>query len=364
MLSSVPRRSPDLLLRLAALVIIGAALRSAANVFIPILMALLLAVVSAPPLAWLEKRRVPMPVAATLVLLANVGIVGAGAMLVASSATELGSAVPRYQARLNEIITSSIAWLEARHVHLPSGAGTHLVSPGTVIELGAGMVRDLAGLLSDTVVVLLILGFILFEASALERKLQKVAGDLGGMPGRVAHIVTEVQKYLFLKTVISLAMGIVLGVFVALLGVDFALLWGLFSFLLNFIPNVGAFIAGLPPVMLALIQYGPGRALAVMIGFVAVHMVLGNIVEPALMGRRLGLSALVVFLSLLFWGWLWGPAGMFLSVPLTMVARILLEGSDRTRWIAQLLDSNPPAEVPAAAAVEEAPSAGGAPGGA
>jgi predicted PurR-regulated permease PerM len=345
-------------------VIIGAALRSAASVLIPILMALLLAVVSAPPLAWLEKRRVPTPLAATLVLFANIAFVGAGAMLVGSSATQFGSAVPRYQARLNEIIDGSIAWLEARHVHVPQGAGAHLVSPGTVIELGAGMVRDLAGLLSDTMVVLLILGFILFEASGISRKLQKAVGDRGGVPARFAHIITEVQKYLFLKTVISLAMGIVLGVFVWALGIDFALLWGLFSFLLNFIPNVGAFIAGLPPVMLALIQYGPGRALAVLFGFVAVHMVLGNIVEPALMGRRLGLSALVVFLSLLFWGWLWGPAGMFLSVPLTMVARILLEGSDRTRWIAQLLDSNPPAATAAAEPVaEEDSTVGGAAGG-
>lgn len=362
MLSPAPRRSPDLLLRLAALVIIVAALRSAASVLIPILVALLLAVVSAPPLAWLEKRRVPMPLAASLVLLANVALIGAGGMLVGSSATAFGGAVPRYQERLNEIIDGSLLWLEARHVHVPMGAGGHLVSPGTVIAFGAGMVRDLAGLLSDTVVVLLILGFILFEASGINRKLQKMVGHLGGMPGRVSYIVTEVQKYLFLKTVISLAMGIVLGVFVAALGIDFALLWGLFSFLLNFIPNVGAFIAGLPPVMLALIQYGPGRALAVMFGFVAVHMVLGNIVEPALMGRRLGLSALVVFLSLLFWGWLWGPAGMFLSVPLTMVARILLEGSDRTRWIAQLLDSNPPVDPPPAA--EGASPGGEAPGGA
>jgi predicted PurR-regulated permease PerM len=339
-------------LQLGSLVLLVWAVRAAATVLIPILMALLLATVSAPPLAWLERRRVPGFIAVTLILLANAAVLGVGGVLVGSSATEFGEALPRYRERLGALIDASIVWLEARHVHVPAGAVSRLVSPGTLLELGTSTVRGLASIVSDTVVVLLILGFILFEAGSLSRKFRVLVGDLGGIPARFATIVTEVQKYLFLKTVISLAMGVVLGLWCGVLDVDFALLWGLFSFLLNYIPNVGGFIAGFPPVMLALLSHGPARAVVVFAGFVAAHMVIGNIVEPALMGRRLGLSALVVFLSLLFWGWLWGAAGMFLSVPLTMVARILLESSERTRWIAQLLDSNPPPE-PAAA-----PSAG------
>lgn len=339
----------DLLLRIASLVVIAAALRAASSVIIPFMMALMLAIVSTPPLAWLERRRVPEPVAATLILFANIAVFGLGAIVVASSASDFGDAVPRYRARFGELTQSTLVWLAMHRVHVPQSAFGQILSPGNVLSVGANMVQQLASVVSDTVIVLLILGFLLFESRAFSRKMSVLTEKGGAIPARFSAIATEVQKYLFIKTIVSVAMGLVLGVYVAVLGVDFAVLWGLVSFLLNFVPNVGGFIAAIPPVALALVTLGPGRALAVAIGFVVTHMVLGNILEPAWMGRRLGLSATVVFLSLLFWGFLWGPGGMFLSVPLTMVTRILLEGSEKTRWMALLLDSSvPPERAPAA----------------
>ena len=118
-----------------------------------------------------------------------------------------------------------------------------------------------------------------------------------------------------------------------------ALLWGLVAFLLNYVPNLGSIIAAVPAVLLALVQYGVGHALLVLMGYVAVNMLLGNLLEPVLMGRRLGLSTLVVFLSLVFWGWVWGPVGMLLSVPLTMIAKIFLENTRDLAWLAVMLDS-------------------------
>ncbi len=335
----------DVLLKLAAFVVVVAALHAAASVLVPFMMAILLAIVSAPPLAWLERRRVPEPVAATLVLLANIAVLSGGAFVVVGSATDFGEAVPRYQARIDTMAAGLTAWLHTHNIHVSTGAIGQMVSPGAVLSFGAGMVRDLAGLVSNIFIVLIILGFMLFEARAFSRKLRAIAGERGGSTVLFPGIVGDVQNYLFIKTVVSLAVGLLAGLIVVVLGVDFPLLWGLLAFLLNFIPNVGAIIASVPPVFFALLSYGPGRAVAVAAGFLVVHMVLGNILEPAWMGRRLGLSATVVFLSLLFWGWLWGPAGMFLSVPLTMVARILLEGSEKTRWMALLLDSSAPAET-------------------
>jgi predicted PurR-regulated permease PerM len=122
--------------------------------------------------------------------------------------------------------------------------------------------------------------------------------------------------------------------------VDFAVLWGLLTFCLNYIPNIGSIIAAVPPVLLALVQYGPGTALAVAIGYVVINVVFGNLVEPRVMGRGLGLSTLVVFISLVFWQWVLGPVGMLLSVPLTMTLKIILDGNDETRWIAILLSSS------------------------
>jgi predicted PurR-regulated permease PerM len=114
-------------------------------------------------------------------------------------------------------------------------------------------------------------------------------------------------------------------------------LWGLVAFLFNFVPNIGSIIAAVPALLLALVQLGPGPALAAGAGYLVVNIVMGNVVEPRFMGRGVGLSTLVVFLSLVFWGWVLGPVGMLLSVPLTMVVKLALEANPETRWIAVLI---------------------------
>ncbi|UCE63456.1 MAG: AI-2E family transporter, partial [Nitrospirota bacterium] len=132
---------------------------------------------------------------------------------------------------------------------------------------------------------------------------------------------------------------IIVTLWVWLLGIDFPLIWGLLAFLLNYIPNLGSIIAAIPAVLLGYIQFDPGRALLVALGYVIINIVFGNFVEPRLMGRKLGLSTLVVFLSLVFWGWLWGPVGMLLSVPMTMIVKISLESNPSTQWVGILMDS-------------------------
>jgi predicted PurR-regulated permease PerM len=152
----------------------------------------------------------------------------------------------------------------------------------------------------------------------------------------------NVNRYLIIKTAASLVTGILIGLWVWILGLDFPLIWGLLAFMLNYIPTLGSIIAGVPAVLLGFIQFGPGRALMVAVGYLVVNAVLGSVVEPRFQGRGLGLSTLVVFLSLAFWGWVWGPVGALLSVPLTMTLKIALESSPDTRGIAILLGSNPP----------------------
>jgi predicted PurR-regulated permease PerM len=155
--------------------------------------------------------------------------------------------------------------------------------------------------------------------------------------GRFEFFINNVNHYMFIKTLVSLVTGLLVTVMVTILGVDLPLLWGLLAFALNFVPNIGSVIAGLPPVLLTLVQLGPLRALLVAIGYVVINLLIGSVLEPRFLGRGLGLSTLVVFLSLLFWGWLLGPVGMLLSVPLTMTAKIALDSREDTRWLAVLL---------------------------
>ena len=140
-----------------------------------------------------------------------------------------------------------------------------------------------------------------------------------------------------IKTLISLATGVIVTLMLLIIGVDYPLLWGLLAFVLNFVPNIGSIIAAVPAVLLAVIQLGVIYALITAMAYFILNLFMGNVIEPRFMGRELGLSTLVVFLSLLFWGWLLGPVGMLLSVPLTITARIALDSRDDTRWIAILL---------------------------
>jgi predicted PurR-regulated permease PerM len=147
-----------------------------------------------------------------------------------------------------------------------------------------------------------------------------------------------------IKTLISLATGVLIGIWLFILGVDFPILWGFLAFLLNYVPNVGSTIAAIPAVLLAFIQLGLGRAVMATAGYMAVNFILDNVIETRLMGQRLGLSTLVVFLSLIFWGSLLGPVGMVLCIPLTMTLKFACENNRDTRWIAVLIGPETPTE--------------------
>ena len=227
--------------------------------------------------------------------------------------------------------------------------------PSLLIDFANLTVRFTASAVSSLLVVFLILVFMLFEAATFRRKARTLLASEAARE-RFSRMANEIQRYIGIKTAVSAATGLLIGVWVGVLGVDFAIFWGLVAFVLNFIPNLGSIIAAVPTTLLATVQIGVGRALLVALGYLVVNMVIGNFIEPHLMGRRLGLSTLVVVLSLVFWGWVWGPIGMLLSVPLTMVVKIMLENTEEFRWVAVLLGDGRAAALPPAA---QAPSRSG-----
>ena len=312
----------------------------------PLVFSAFLAVISAPLVFWLRRRRVPESVAVLLVVLFVLGGLFGLAGVVGGSVRAFIAAAPRYAERLDQLLTNAFAWLQGHHIDVSSAKLRGLMDLTAGLALLGGTVTQLASVLSDTLLVVLTLVFLLFEVTTLPAKIRAALGDPKADLGRFAILVTEVKGYVVIKTYLSVAMGLVAWLMLSLLGVDFALLWGVVSFLLNFVPNLGSLIATVPPVALALVQFGVARATITAIGFVAMHMIIGNLVEPRWMGRRLGLSTLVVFLSLIFWGWVWGAVGMLLSVPLTMILKILLEGSERWRWISILMDGAVPVVPP------------------
>lgn len=334
--------APDFLFVVAALVVVIAGLKAARPLIVPFLLSIFLSLLAAPGVFWLQKKKVPTGIAVALVVLVMLAVLGGVGLLVGSSLTQMTEAVPKYQARFEELLLQATTWLEAHGIEVSEEKITAALDPGAVMGLVGGTLQSLAATLSNAVLVVLTITFILLEVTGFPAKVRAAMGDGEADLSRFARVTRDVKRYLAYKTVVSLITGVLAGVWTAVLGVDFPILWGLLAFLLNYIPNLGSILAAIPPVLLAILEFGLMRAGLVGLGYVAVNMVLGNVVEPMVMGRRLGLSTLVVFVSLIFWGWLWGPVGMLLSVPLTMVVKILLDNSERYHWVSVLLDSRVP----------------------
>ena len=342
--SKRPRLGARTLVVGAAVVVVLAGLKAAQTLIIPFLLALFLAIICTPAVSWLAKRRVPVGMAVILIVVVLLGLFSVFGAILGGSVNDFTAFASQNQARFDGLVKSASAWFEARDIDPASLDLLNMLQPGKLINLLGGVLKNLAGVLSNFFLILLTMIFMLFEAASFPTKVQAAIG-----PGRfdienMRHAVIQVQRYLGLKTLTSLSTGVLIGLWTAVLGLDFAVVWGLLAFLLIYIPSIGSIVAAVPSVLLGLIQGGLGYAILIAAGYVVANVGIGNFVEPWLMGRTLGLSTLVVFLSLVFWGWMWGGVGMLLSVPLTMIMKILLENTDDLQWVAVMLDNKRSAE--------------------
>ena len=321
------------LLGAAALVIVLAGLKAISSIVTPFLLAAFLAIICAPPLSWMQRRGVPGPVS-VLVLFSVVGLSFFLLFLALKGAAEsMATQAPLYQARF-------IGWMnDLRELIVARGLPAELLPqtlplPATATITGAA--REIAGGLgaftASTLLVLLAFMFLLLEERTLMDKLNAAFPSRRRARVRSRRFLRSVYRYLLIKTAVSVATGLCVGIGLAIIGVDFAILWGIVAGLLNFIPTIGSIIAGVPAVLIALLGLGLADALLVLIMYVLINTLIGNVIEPKLMGRSLGLSPLIVLVSLLIWGYVFGPVGMVLSIPLTMIAKLALDASPSTRW--------------------------------
>ena len=336
-------RGTRLLVIVAALVIIIGGINQAEPVLASFLVAVFLSVIGTPPVLWLERKRVPTLVAVLVVVAGMITILLIIGIVVGTSINGFSANLPIYQTRLREQVSALNALLISKGIGGVDKVLLEYVKPDEVMKLTAGMLAGLGSALSNIVLILLTVTFILFEASSFPVKLRAILGHSQQAFPQFTRFVGDIERYMIIKTAISLAAGILIGIWLAILGVDFPILWGFLAFLLHYVPNVGFLIAAIPAVLLALVQLGAGTASLAAAGYLVINFVLGNMVEPMLMGRRLGLSTLVVFLSLIFWGSLLGPIGMVLCIPLTMTLKFACENNKSTRWIAVLLGPEAPA---------------------
>ena len=325
------------MLLLATFVIIVAGMKVASPILVPILLSLFIATISAPPLLWLERKGLPT-ILALLVVIGFVSAVGLLlVVLVGASLAEFQTQLPIYEQRLESLFINVNNFATGLGLTFQFSDISSAVNPESIAAGVGKLVNEVGGLVANAFLIFLTVIFILFEISTLPRKLEKIFSRPTDSIERLSGFKRSLQRYLVIKSFTSLATGLLVWLMLTFLGIDFAVLWAVLAFFLNFVPNIGSIIAAIPAVLVALLQVSSGTALWVAIGYFAINSVIGTVVEPRVAGRHLGLSPLVVFLSLVFWGWVLGPVGMFLSVPLTMMVRLVSESNENTRWIAVIL---------------------------
>jgi AI-2 transport protein TqsA len=321
----------------AAIVIIFAGIKAASQIIVPFLLALFLSVVLYPIIRFASKHRVRPAISISLIMLVIVIGFFVVSNILASSLNDFARSLPASQA----IILDKIRVLQEHAALLNVNFSTEELmayfDPVVLMNFISRMLSSFSGMMTGIFLLMMTIFFMLLEVSFLPGKLNRIMKNPDEGMASIQSAIKGITRYVAIKTVISGVTGLIVWIFLSGLGVKFALLWAMMAFLLNYIPNIGSIIAALPPILQSLVFNGFYDALIVSGGFILINIVLGNIIEPRVMGRGLGLSTLVVFLSLIFWGWLLGPIGMILSVPLTIVIKIALENSSYGKNVAILL---------------------------
>ncbi len=348
------------LVSLACVVVIVAGLKTASDILVPIALGLFLGVLSFPILQFFHLRcRIPRIIAVGLTILIDLLLLGAIVYVVSGVIPEFQDKRVEYAEKVREQavhFSESVDQFLLRYGNLGQYIGiegdpemqtiptfremfNRYWDTNRFVELigQTAVVERFTSVVSKSFFVLILMVFVLAEAQRYEEKARDVIRDRGPNLRRFRTSARDIQNYLLLKTAVSALTGFLAWLVCAAVGIDFPLLWGILAFLLNFIPVIGSFVAAIPPIGLALILQGFWPAVIVMVLYLAINGLIGNFLEPMLLGDRFNLSTIVVILSVLFWGFIWGPAGMFLAVPLTMMVKVMLDNTPEMRWLSVMI---------------------------
>ncbi len=327
------------LLTLAAIIIVLLGLQQARSVVVPVMMASFLAIISYSITVALRRYlKFPHWLAVTFTVLVDSAIIYGIFMLIRFLAADMratlqGDLIARFNAKYDEIM------MTLDRIGIGDHARSLISAPGDIFnaQVLLSLTQTLTGFMTTTTLVLVLMTFLLGETPLFRRNLDRLNTSPEGKE-KVVRAVMGIQRYLFIKTVASAVTGLLAWGLCAWMNVPFAFLWGLVAYLLNYIPTIGSIVAAIPPILLAMLLGTWGETFIVAGGYLAINSAIGNCLEPLFMGKEFGISTSVVLLSVLLWGWVLGPCGMLLAVPLSVLLKLAMENSQDLAWIAKLID--------------------------
>jgi len=323
---------------MAAIVVVLGGVKFITPILVPFLLSLFIAIILSPAYSFLLRKKIPQIVAIFIVISVFMILLAMMAKLIGSSVHEFSQNIDNYVSKLSIYYSDISKLAENFGIEIPASEIANILNTKQLMHFVTSLIERLGALFTNSFVVILTVVFMLLESQHFIKKIEYMDGDKQTMK-HINEIFSQIKNYMVIKALISLLTGFVVWLGLTVVGTDYAFLWGVLAFLLNFIPNIGSIIAAIPAVLITLVQFGGLSAFIVTMFYLLVNIVIGSILEPKIMGRGLGLSTLVVFLSLIFWGWLLGMVGMLLSIPLTIMAKIIFTANKNTKWLAVLLGS-------------------------
>ena len=332
------------LLSIAAALLVLAGIQLASSVLVPVILAVGLAIAFQPIGSWVKRRGLPPIVTVGITVAAVSALVGAAAFVLVAAFGDLAETLPRYQRVATAWRNNFAGWLDSHHLSA-LGATLRKGEPGTYLGAMVANSAALLGQVAQTLAfVVLLTVFIQLEAASFPARLRAILGSVQRSREsveRTMSALSDIQRYMLVKIAASVLRAVLVAALTWVIGLDQVLLWATIAFALNFVPVLGPLAASAPPVVSALLTIGPGAALLLGVSLLLVGVVVGSLAEPRVMGRVVGLSPLVVVLAITLWGFVLGPIGAMLAVPLTMVAKLMLEENPRYGWLARLLAYRP-----------------------
>ena len=338
------REIPTIFYLAASVIILGGVVYSA-HIVTQFLMAIFIAVIASKPVGYLKRKGMPSGLAVGAVLLFIILLTSSLGGLIGSSVAKFTENLDHYDEKVSAGVSSLFHLLRSFGMHISTDGVLNAIDPGTIMSFTAKLLNGLGSLMGNMAMILLIVTFMLAESSSYSVKLKAVMNKPKVSLSGISVAMDQINQYLGIKTLTSLATGLIIGLLLWAIGVDFPFMWGMIAFLMNYIPNIGSAFAAIPAIFMAFVNLGATGVIWTGVIYLAVNIVIGSVIEPKIMGKGLGISTLVVLLSLIFWGWILGTIGMFLSIPLTLAAKIAFESQESTKWIAVLLGTEEDAKA-------------------
>jgi len=335
------RSASKIMVFLASLVVVVFGMREAAEIITPIIIAFILAILFFPLHRWLIDRHLPTWLALVIVMLLILLVLSVMVSITVISITQFINRIPDYSDSLQTLVNGVIVLIKTLPVDVENLLNTELFDVTQILNVSGSLLSGTLDAFSNWFVVFLLVAFMLADFAFLPDKFKEMFKDKHQIMA-LTDLMSSIRRYLSITTSTGLIIGVGNAVLLMFMGVDFAVLWGIVSFLMNFIPSIGIIISVIPPVILALLEFDWQTALIVGVGVISINFFIENIIKPRVMEEDLNISPLFVVISLVLWTFVLGPVGTILAVPLTLIAtKLLLEVSDETRWLAILMTANP-----------------------